>query len=553
MSTSVSVLDRVVAAACSDGPSVEVSEGQTVDQPERSFADVQAAAQTRSDGPSDKINCSDPSGVSSVENGESVAGAGEPVAESVRREEPDVGQDEGVSVPASGPEVVLFEIAVEAAEIEVSALSVAGVDEKGPLDSLAVAEPAAVAQQGSALTDIEPVGPVAAQRHGAAIETQAIVAEGFSDKANSPAVAEELVLADGSGRRAAPEPVSPDSIAGVLPKAGGEALAATDGALEQDAAGGGGLVSAPEQVNGAKPLDEGAALQQDSEAMAHRFGEEPSLKEASAAAEKPGETSRQAEPQGSERGLETLREIEKSVDDRQGESRGGDGADGAVLFARHAGVAASETTEGQAGSSDFSAGANVAVEPGVLVETDSKVAPQQIAAQTLSPGSAQEAKVTNATPNIREQILDSMQALLARGDRQLVVRLHPPELGSIVVRFQGGDGQIDATLEVSKAETRYEVEQALPQVVHGLQDSGVQIRRFEVMVADESERDLAKEQTQQEAWPQQQGSDPYTDHAGGPAGSGWSAGDGDHQGHREYAGTSLPPIGQAADHIDLLM
>jgi len=552
MSTSVTVLDRVVAAACSDGPPVRASQEQTVDQTERSFADVQAAAQTRSDMPSDKINCSDPSGESSVENKESVAGAGEPVAESVRKEEPDVGQDEGMLVLAGGPDVVLSQIAVESAEIEVAALSVAGVDEEGSLDSLVVAEPAAVAQRESALTDIESLEPVAAQSHGAAIETQAIVAEGFSDKAHSPAV-EEGGLADGNGGRAAPESVSPDSIASVSPKTGGEALVATDGALEQGAAGGGGLLSAPKQANGTQSLDDGAAVQQDGEAIAHTYREEPSLKEASATAERLGETSRQAELQGGDRGPETLREIEKSVDEQQAESRRGDGADDAVPFTQHAGVVASETTEGQAGSSDFSAAANVAVEPGVLMEADSKAAPQPIAAQTFSPGSAQEAEVTDATPNIREQILDSVQASLARGEQRLVVRLHPPELGSVVVRFQGGDGQIDATLAVSKAETRYEVEQALPQVVHALQDSGVQIRRFEVVVADEPERDLAKEQTQQEAWPQQQGSDPYTDRAGGPAGSGWSAGDGDPPRHREYAGTSLPPVGQATDHIDLLM
>ena len=88
--------------------------------------------------------------------------------------------------------------------------------------------------------------------------------------------------------------------------------------------------------------------------------------------------------------------------------------------------------------------------------------------------------------------------------------------------------------------------------VRGLQDSGVQIRRFEVLAPDEGGRDLEKEQTQQESLPQQQDADSYAGQSGGPTGSGWAGGEGDWQRRPEDAGPSLPPIGEAEDHINML-
>ncbi|MBN2133925.1 MAG: flagellar hook-length control protein FliK [Sedimentisphaerales bacterium] len=543
MSTSVTIIDGAVAAARSDGPTVRVSDGQPVDQPERLFADVQAAARARAESKPDNSEEKGVSGSSSVESEELPATVGEPVADLARTEQGEADGEEGIPVLDGGPEVVSPEIAGEAAEIGAATPSVAEVAEGRPLDGSGVAMAATV--------EIKPAEPVLVQGYGAAVEAQAIDTQGVSDKVGPGAMAENVV--PGEGGRIAPDTLSADSIPGVPAKAGAEAPTPVDGAPEQNVAGDSSLVSAEGRIDGVKAVEEPPVVQRDGEAAGYSVGEDPALEGASAAEQKPGETSRQPGPEAVEPVPGAWREIEKSVDDREGESRSRDGADNGALFAQPGGVAASQTSEEQAGSSNFSASVNTAASPGGLMEPDSPAAPQQSAAQILTPGSAQEAKLANATPSIREQILDSMQVSLARGDRQLVVRLHPPELGNVVVRFQGGDGQIDAMLEVSKAETRYEVEQALPQVVKGLHDSGVHITRFEVVMADESERDLAEEQTQQKAWSEQQNSDPDGDRMGRPAGLGRSAGDGGHQRHVEYAGTGLPPVGQATDHIDLLV
>lgn len=106
--------------------------------------------------------------------------------------------------------------------------------------------------------------------------------------------------------------------------------------------------------------------------------------------------------------------------------------------------------------------------------------------------------------SIADQILDSVRASSTPADRQILVRLDPPELGSIMVRFQEKEGQIAGVLEVTKDQTRQEVEQALPQVVRGLQEAGVLVRRVEVVVADQSEKDMDRDPLPQDAWGQQE-------------------------------------------------
>ena len=549
MSTSVTVLDRVVVAACSGGPSGRASEGQPVDQGERLFADVQAAAEARADSKPDNTEETDAFGSSSAANEGSVAPAGEVVAESVRKEEADAGGQEGAAVLEGAPEIVLSEIAGEVAGLGPATPLNAEVDEAKPLEGPATAEPATMAAQVPALAQSQPVEAAPAQDCDAVVETQTIAAEGVRGQADPAVVTEKVVPVE--GRCPVSDTVSPDSFVDMSAKAGGEALAPSGGMPGQDVVGAAGLSTSEGPVDGVKPLDEPPLA--DGEAGTHRLGNVPSQEEALTVESKPGETSRPAEPQAGDPGLEAWRDVEKTAGDRRGENRGRDGADDAALFAQRTGAAASQPSDGQAGASNFSATSNEVVSPGGLMEPDSPAAPQQIAAQTLAPGNAEEAKLADATPSIREQMLDSMQVSLARGDRQLVVRLHPPELGNVVVRFQGGDDQIDATFVVSRAETRYEVEQALPEVVNGLRDSGVHLTRFEVVVGDESERDLAKEQTQQEAWSERQNSDPDANQMGRPGGPGRPAGDAGHRRHLEYAGTGLPALGQATDRIDLLM
>lgn len=81
-----------------------------------------------------------------------------------------------------------------------------------------------------------------------------------------------------------------------------------------------------------------------------------------------------------------------------------------------------------------------------------------------------------------EQIIQSIR-LNARGPQQeMDIRLHPSELGMVRMRFQHADGLVHGTLFVDRAQTRYEIEKELPQIIASLQQNGVQIQRVDVVL-----------------------------------------------------------------------
>ncbi|UCD52091.1 MAG: flagellar hook-length control protein FliK [Phycisphaerales bacterium] len=171
-------------------------------------------------------------------------------------------------------------------------------------------------------------------------------------------------------------------------------------------------------------------------------------------------------------------------------------------------------------------GAKAQAEPLIETPADAPAASESTLTQADAVAGLEGSGEKSPVQSVGEQILDSVQAALVRADKQVTVRLNPPELGSVTVRFQEDEGQITGVLEVSKDQTRQEVEQALPQVVRGLQEAGVPVWRLEVVVGDQPEGDQDREPLPKEAWGQQEGSEQHNSQAGdSPAGrrSTWAA------------------------------
>jgi flagellar hook-length control protein FliK len=114
--------------------------------------------------------------------------------------------------------------------------------------------------------------------------------------------------------------------------------------------------------------------------------------------------------------------------------------------------------------------------------------------------------------NLGEQILDSLQASATQGQKELMIRLQPPELGTVVVRFREQGEHLDGILEVARPETRHQIEQALPEVVRSLQDAGVTIRRLDVINGEPPGQELGSGSSHPDAWSGQYGSDRDRDH-----------------------------------------
>lgn len=109
-----------------------------------------------------------------------------------------------------------------------------------------------------------------------------------------------------------------------------------------------------------------------------------------------------------------------------------------------------------------------------------------------------QALTSDVSADVGKQVLESIHNSMSRqsGDQQITVRLNPPDLGKVFIKFQEQDNQITGLMEVSKTQTRFEIEQALPQIVRNLADSGIQIKRFEVVLNNNegSEQEANKDQ-----------------------------------------------------------
>lgn len=80
-----------------------------------------------------------------------------------------------------------------------------------------------------------------------------------------------------------------------------------------------------------------------------------------------------------------------------------------------------------------------------------------------------------------DQIIDAVRTQDVTPSRQINISLNPAELGRVRISFQQSDGEITGMIEVEKSQTRVDIEKAIPQIVNSLQDSGVQVKKIEVI------------------------------------------------------------------------
>ena len=135
-------------------------------------------------------------------------------------------------------------------------------------------------------------------------------------------------------------------------------------------------------------------------------------------------------------------------------------------------------------------------------------------ARTEHPGAAQSIKST-ANPaaddtysSAGEQIRESIRSSIGGPDREITVRLNPPELGRVVIKLQQHEDQITGILEVSRSQTRAEVQQELPGIARDLLELGVHVKRLDVVMTGEQEQQTLSgwsAMAQQNGWDRQQG------------------------------------------------
>lgn len=85
-----------------------------------------------------------------------------------------------------------------------------------------------------------------------------------------------------------------------------------------------------------------------------------------------------------------------------------------------------------------------------------------------------------------QQILKHLPDAEVLNARQIRITLNPAELGTVRISFQRDGGEVAGLIEAQRPEVRREIEQAMPQIVSALQQQGLQVRRVEVSMMNDS-------------------------------------------------------------------
>lgn len=122
-----------------------------------------------------------------------------------------------------------------------------------------------------------------------------------------------------------------------------------------------------------------------------------------------------------------------------------------------------------------------------------------ITAQSSTPPTpaalARPAGNTDPGTGVSEQIQESIQTSLRPGSQNVVIRLNPPELGKVAIKFSEQADGITGLLQVDKPQTRYQIQQELPELIQNLQNSGIAIKRLEVVLTNSQEQYTSKDQS----------------------------------------------------------
>jgi len=161
--------------------------------------------------------------------------------------------------------------------------------------------------------------------------------------------------------------------------------------------------------------------------------------------------------------------------------------------------------------------------------------------------------IRTTVQSVGEQILDSIRSSGVPGEREVLIRLQPPELGTVVVRFQEQGENLTGTLEVGTREAQREIEQALPQVIRGLQEAGIQIRRVEIVTSEQPDRNLGGEHLSQDTWQQREGAGQGHENSSTPQAR-WPQGPGEPSSVRQgVSPEQAPQIFSSRGRIDVLL
>ncbi len=105
---------------------------------------------------------------------------------------------------------------------------------------------------------------------------------------------------------------------------------------------------------------------------------------------------------------------------------------------------------------------------------------------------------------VAAQLSHYLRARNARAGDELVLRLTPPELGSVRMTLRNQDGELRLLLEAANPRTLTQMQREAPALMQRLQDSGIEVRRMEFAQSDGQPEPDASDASGQQSQARQQ-------------------------------------------------
>jgi flagellar hook-length control protein FliK len=121
-----------------------------------------------------------------------------------------------------------------------------------------------------------------------------------------------------------------------------------------------------------------------------------------------------------------------------------------------------------------------------LDSVNATVTTRRPAVGTQGPGSAAQGHDPEVAQSVVRQVTQYMRTQRMRSGDEMVLRLDPPELGSVKMTLRGSGGELRMAVEAGDARTLTDLQREAPALLQRLNDSGIEVRRVEFAQSDPS-------------------------------------------------------------------
>lgn len=99
------------------------------------------------------------------------------------------------------------------------------------------------------------------------------------------------------------------------------------------------------------------------------------------------------------------------------------------------------------------------------------------------------------TANIAEQVRENIETSVNNGQNQITIKLNPPELGRVDIQLVEKNGEITGLMKIESIETKYAVQQQMPQILRNLEQAGINIKKMDIDLSNGSDQQNANTQS----------------------------------------------------------